>query len=293
MTKYCKALVAAFVLLYSATALAFNCGPHTLTYVVAKPDGAPAGIRCVKLLFSGVDHGMLTYQLHWYGEGNWGNKGYRHVGFAAQDHAIHNPGGGAAADIYGNGEAFKGGKVNLRVSITEASQAPSEIHVGGAWNETWKLTQNVDYKPLPDPKVCGANFETYEVRAAGGGGPVMGVRCVISDPGSNSSYWYGAGNWGGWTYKHLGFAWPLHGLRPGPAAVRSGQASDLCDSTIGQSCNTFPDRSIKFTPTSDNKGFNVTGAWNEYWHKPQRPAPPRHQEPPICARKPYLPQCNP
>ena len=267
MKQLRKVFVAAFFIFSEAT-LAFNCGPHTLTYVVTSANGSPAGIRCVKLEFGGVDHGMPQYELYWYGEGKWGNASYRHVGFGAQNYGVNNPGTGFAADIYGNGETFNGRATNLGIRIVEVSHAPSKIVITGAWNETWSLTQNVQYTALPNPTVCGSNFETYKVRASGGIGPVMGLRCVISDLRYKLSVWYGTGSWGGGgIYKHLGMVLPLYGLGLGPTVARYGQASDLCDSSVGQSCNTFPTRSIIFTPTSDMQGFNLTGAWNENWHK--------------------------
>ena len=289
-----RAVFAMLLLLFSLPAFAFNCGPHVLTYVVAKPDGTPAGVRCVKLsyhgAYQGYPQGFPEYSLHWYGEGTSASGPYRQVGSAIQ--TINLGSSGTVAYIQGNGEAVSG-KVGIVPRITDASRAPSQIAIGGALNETWRLTSDVHYSPLPRPRVCGPNLETYEVKAAGGTGPVMGIRCVLSDA-TRSSFWYGTGSWGGGgSYAHLGSVYPLYGLGPGPMVARPGQASDLCNASAGATCSNFPDRSIIFTPTSDGNGFNVTGAWNEYWHKPQQPQPVGPGRFDICLRRPFLPQCNP
>lgn len=274
-----RATITVLFLFYTATASAFDCGPHVLTYVVSNTDGAPAGIRCVKFTYHSIgSDGLPFYQFDWYGEGYRDAGTYRHIGTAM--HFGYEFNNATAVNIFGNGEVFKGVATNLLPEITDASTSPTEIRIWGEWNETWTLATNIAYTPLPRPQVCGPNFVTYEVKEPNGTGPVVGIRCV------HEFYWYGTGSWGGGGYyTHVGSG--------GVSSLTSGGlggAWDMCSSSDGQTCNNFPYSSIVFTPTSDNKGFHVTGAWNEYWHIPQPPKPPV-PEFDICDRKPSLPQC--
>lgn len=241
----------------------FNCGPHVYTYVVSNPNGTPEGIRCVKFESTGAD-----YSFYWYGEGKKGNDAYRHVGYTYKHGSIY----ASIEDISGNGEVFQSVR-NFRMSAVSYPSAPAEILMPGitGGTEVWKLvttngTKNVLYSPLTPVKVCGPNFNTYNARASGGVGPVMGVRCVSK----NTGIWFGTGNWdtnylwGGEQYMHLGKA---STLISGSASFNAVSA-DLCNLALGKDCKSFS--GIWFTPVANRRDFNISGIWNEYWSYPLR-----------------------
>ncbi|MFE1747426.1 hypothetical protein [Coleofasciculus sp. H7-2] len=223
----------------------FNCGPHTLTYVVKPLDRREGtGVRCVKM--SEGKPGSSIPKLAWYGEGNWKGATYRHVG-----HAFYRGRNlvGFASDIYGNGENINNNfPGNLSIQVVNSTT----IRVTGAWNEEWNLVKAANYKPLPRPQTCGKYFDEYKVSDLTGTRQGSGLRCFLR-VGPGNTTWFGNGNWGGTTYSHLG-----------TRSFNGYGAGDICASGFGPICNTFGWGSLKFTNIAPS-GFNVTGAWSEKW----------------------------
>lgn len=231
----------------------FACGPNAHTYAVLQPSPKKfvPGVRCVVF--------PNDYTFAWYGEGQWGTARYRHIGFAraidTNDHFV-----GSAGDIYGNGES-SGSLFNRSLSITinlgfqdawSASNPPSVIAIRGAWNEDWLLVPDgyiTNWSPLGKVTKCGA-LQSWRIDSPNG----AGVRCVLKDE-SWLTVWYGEGNWGSTSYRHLGTA------DMGPKGNKWG-AVDLC--LPGQFCGKAPWGTLTISkPAADT--IQVKGGWDESW----------------------------
>lgn len=106
---------------------------------------------------------------------------------------------------------------------------------------------------------CGPHVQTYVVKAldkrAG-----FGIRCVKFSEGRPGNTiprlaWYGEGNWGGATYRHLGQA-----IYRGSNIV--GFASDIHGN--GENINNNFPGNLK-VEILNSSTIRVTGAWNEEW----------------------------
>jgi len=107
---------------------------------------------------------------------------------------------------------------------------------------------------------CGPHLRTYVVRPLNNRSG-SGIRCVKfgeANPGNSripKIAWYGEGNWGGATYRHVG-----HAFYRGSNLV--GFASDIHGN--GENINnTFPGN-LKVEIINPST-IRVTGAWNEQW----------------------------
>ncbi|WP_414545603.1 hypothetical protein [Nostoc sp. CCY0012] len=120
-------------------------------------------------------------------------------------------------------------------------------------------------RPLPTPQrtnfSCGQHMSTYVVRPLDNR-QGAGIRCVKFSEGRPGSKiprlaWYGEGNWGGSTYRHVGQA-----VYRGSNLV--GYASDIHGN--GENINNnFPNGNINIQIVNPST-IRVTGAWNEQWH---------------------------
>ncbi len=107
---------------------------------------------------------------------------------------------------------------------------------------------------------CGPHLQTYVVRSLNKRSG-KGIRCVKMSAGRPGKprtprlAWYGEGNWGGKTYRHVG-----HAFYRGRRLV--GYASDMYGN--GEHFkNNFPGN-LKVRIINANR-IRVTGAWNEDW----------------------------
>lgn len=220
------------------------CGDNFTQYAVKTNDASSAGIRCVKM------EGNIT----WYGEGHWGDKTYRHIGWANRTSGTPAIAQASAYDLSGNGETVAGGfSGNLRLQPSTGGTAPDTITVSGAWNEVWQRSGQSGYRSrLGRVVACGPNFQTFTVQKTGMAG--SGVRCV---PINGEKIWLGAGDWNGYTYSHLGRLYDSTWTQP----EFSVGATDICG--LGRACAAFGFGQIKFRRTE--QGYDLSGAWNESW----------------------------
>jgi hypothetical protein len=248
-----------------SAAHAIACGRHMLTYAVHRSDGVPAsGLRCVKVSWHSPDGSSAEFD--WYGEGDWGRGSYRHIGTGYTNRGEFGS-LARAADLYGNGETFNNLARNLIPAVTAGTwPAPQEVRISGGWNEIWRLvTTDINYTPLPRPTVCGPHFTSYYVTDLTYTRQGTGLRCIL-DLGLAGFYvWFGAGEWDGSRYSHIGRFNFLSTTGSG-----AGQASDICDPTFGASCNDYPSNSLVFTSAiTGSPGlspeYRITSAWSEWW----------------------------
>lgn len=106
---------------------------------------------------------------------------------------------------------------------------------------------------------CGPHLRTYVVRPLDNR-QGFGIRCVkfsAGQPGNTTPTiaWYGEGNWGGATYRHVGQA-----IYRGADLV--GFASDIYGN--GENINNNFPGNLK-VQILNNSTIRVTGAWNEQW----------------------------
>ncbi len=120
---------------------------------------------------------------------------------------------------------------------------------------------------------CGPHTLTFEVKSLGGA-EGKGVRCVKLSNGTNpitpSLAWYGEGNWGGSTYRHVGHAF-LQGNQNvlQPNRPLRGSASDIFGNgeDIRNNFNGNLQISLAGGTWSNPTALKVTGAWNEIWYR--------------------------
>jgi hypothetical protein len=253
-------LVALALIVLPTNVRAISCGPHMSTYAVHGPDGSTAsGLRCVRVTWRSDDGSSADFT--WYGEGNWGGGPYRHLGTGYINRGEFGS-FARAADMFGNGEAFNSFASNLIPQVTAGSwPAPQEIRIGGDWNEIWRLAIDVAYAPLPLPANCGPRFRRYIVSDQASTRQGTGVRCVVDLGLPNGNLWFGTGEWDGGQYSHIG-----QFTLPSGSGAGVGQATDLCNPHFGGACNDFPAASLTFT--SRDGGYQVSGAWSEFWTVP-------------------------
>lgn len=106
---------------------------------------------------------------------------------------------------------------------------------------------------------CGPHVQTYVVKSLDGN-QGFGIRCVKFSEGRPKTTiprlaWYGEGNWGGSTYRHVGQA-----IYRGSNLV--GFASDIYGN--GENINNNFPGNLKIEVVSRST-IRVTGAWNEEW----------------------------
>jgi hypothetical protein len=292
--KALKGMAIGLAMLAPLCAKAFNCGPNLLTYTATISDGSSDSIRCVSYEYMGQDAlGAPFYTFSWYGEGRTRQGDiYRTVGvvvppfpegpFNAADTVA------SAANLSGNGEALPTVAIrSIKPLVTEHSPAPSVITMTGAMTQTWRLTPNANYSPLPLFSNCGPNLTKYEVRSPVSTGPgpnVTGVRCLFTPEYPN--VWVGVQN----GVLQLGAA-----LTQSGNSLWLGRSDDLCNGGVAQTCPTRPAWSLSFTHTADGLGYHVLGALDEYWLIPGTyvpPPPPR--QPPVdpCETRPWMKICR-
>ena len=136
------------------------------------------------------------------------------------------------------------------VALTTATTAIAQIP---APQMNLPLTQRGNFR-------CAPHLNTYVVRSLRGVRG-KGIRCVKFSqghprrPGIPRIAWYGEGQWGGKTYRHVG-----HAFYRGRTLV--GYASDIFGN--GENFkNNFPGN-LKVTIINPSR-IRVTGAWNEEW----------------------------
>jgi hypothetical protein len=115
---------------------------------------------------------------------------------------------------------------------------------------------------------CGPNASTYAVMQPNPKKLVLGVRCVVF-PNDYTFAWYGEGQWGTATYRHLGFA----------------RATDTNDHFVGSAGDIYGNgensgglfkRSLNITishafpqnpwsAANPPSAIEIRGAWNEDW----------------------------
>ncbi len=225
----------------------FSCGPYMKTYRVRSLSGTPGqGVRCVKF----VPHSVTpNLDFIWYGEGYWKNSKYRHVGEAYYDGT-----NATAGELHSKGEIFDNYFPNSLVITRSGDRVPHTIRVTGAWNEEWILeNDNIVEKytsSFGSVESCGSSFErTYSVRDPTGHRSGRGIRCWLR----GARTWYGAGDWDGSSYVHIGSL---------VSGSRASGAVDICNENTF--CNTFDWGSIIII--GQPKGWlTITGAWNEEW----------------------------
>lgn len=281
---------ASLVLEFSKSACAeqnFGCGTeigHAVLYTVRAVDHtAGSGVRCIKLQVLTTGSKILI----WYGEGQWQNRTYRHVGQASPGCADQPYDFcGDAADIHGNGEYFNNVANAVQFKAVSGSwPTPNQIRVSGPWNEVWDRapTDTTNYNPLPRPATCGDNLNEYTVSDLANQRKGTGIRCVLrrGNPPYTSA-WFGNGDWDRATYSHLGtFSIALN--TNGTIGGGTGGATDLCDPAFGQICSgDFRVGLLRFMsicatidpgppPIRAFEGFTVQGAWSEEWDRPGGP----------------------
>jgi hypothetical protein len=243
------------LLTQQAAIASFTCGPYLETYSVRSQNGTSGrGVRCVRF---NVDSD--SRRLIWYGEGYWGATRYRHIGERFADGTAN------AGDISGNGEDTNGvflGSLRLRLS---AGNPPRIITVTGAWDETWVLqrdniVQRYTSRLEPVDSCGGLHFATFEVRDAARRRSGEGIRCVLQPV--RGGVWYGAGDWNGFDYAHIGTG----ALDDSPDGMG---AFDICEPSKFDFCNIFrqgllEERDVPGKPPSP-RCIAVSGAWNEIW----------------------------
>jgi len=263
----------------------FRCGGDLLTYVVYDAYNNPApGVRCLRYYPSGAELFV------WYGEGQWQQRKYRHVGIAFRGGSDIGT-TGRAGDITGNGEDISNNVTGLIFQVIEGDWPnPSNIRVTGAWNAQWRVRPDgVNYTPLQRPTTCGPYFVQYKVRSLAGQ-QGYGLRCVLRTPGTDTpregsppytTAWFGNGSWQGRTYSHIGRVSMSSSIANSLAGT--GEASDICDPHFGQFCNSFSLNSLRFiykqvgcpSPIPSRprvavfSGYDVVGEWNENWSREQ------------------------
>jgi hypothetical protein len=117
----------------------------------------------------------------------------------------------------------------------------------------------------PGPFSCGPHTLTYTVTAPDGRGG-SGFRCVKYPASSAHFAWYGEGQWGGATYRHVGEAHKLYSTTfqklplQGYAANIFGNGEDF----HGTAAGTLEIEVVSGDwPSPD--AIHVGGAWNEDW----------------------------
>ncbi|MDJ0737590.1 MAG: hypothetical protein QNJ47_26610 [Nostocaceae cyanobacterium] len=139
-----------------------------------------------------------------------------------------------------------GSMITLTTATTSFAQVPLQ-------NPDLQLSQVSNFR-------CAPHLSTYVVKSLRGVRG-KGVRCVKFSQGNSRNpriprlAWYGEGNWGGRTYRHVG-----HAFYRGRNLV--GSASDIYGN--GENFkNSFPGN-LKLQIISGSR-IRVTGAWNEEW----------------------------
>jgi hypothetical protein len=134
------------------------------------------------------------------------------------------------------------------VALSTATTAFAQIPV----LQNLKITQAPSF-------ICGPHTRTYTVRSLDNS-QGQGIRCVKLSQGKPGTTiprlaWYGEGNWGGATYRHVGQA-----IYQGTNLV--GFASDIHGN--GENINNNFPGNLKIQLVGSST-IRVTGAWNEEW----------------------------
>lgn len=234
----------------------FTCGPHLATYGV-RPVGTAyhVGVRCV--LFDPDDPDRFA----WYGEGVVGSGlRYRHLG-------LHTLTGGERYDISGNGEAFANatrfalafGRERVATAHGSIPRRIMDRGGGGEWvlEEDGRVAGFVRH--LGPVAECGEHLMRYTARddvafltepRAG-----SGIRCAFR----GKRVWYGAGDWGGTLYVHLGLK---------DDESDRAMAADICDPSLSETCGRAAMGAIELgwkCLRGAGPVETVSGAWRERW----------------------------
>jgi hypothetical protein len=116
--------------------------------------------------------------------------------------------------------------------------------------------QNIRIAQVPSFS-CARHLRTYVVKPLDNR-TGLGIRCVKFSSGTSRTpklAWYGEGNWGGATYRHVGQA-----VVKGSKVV--GYASDIYGN--GENINNNFNGNLLVTIVNPST-IRVTGAWNEEW----------------------------
>ncbi|WP_427160073.1 hypothetical protein ACQFX9_29685 [Aliinostoc sp. HNIBRCY26] len=135
------------------------------------------------------------------------------------------------------------------VALTTATTALAQV----------PIVQDLQLAPAKNFN-CGSHLRTYVVRSLNNR-QGFGIRCVKLSEGKPGTRiprlaWYGEGNWGGTTYRHVGQA-----IYQGSILV--GSASDIHGNGEGFNGN-FPGN-LNVQVFGGGAAIRVTGAWNEEW----------------------------
>jgi hypothetical protein len=109
---------------------------------------------------------------------------------------------------------------------------------------------------------CGNQAQTYSVSYPDGR-PTKGIRCVkFQGAGWNVFVWYGEGNWGSGSYRHIGFNYGYDELNPeGP----TGAARDIFGNGEAFSGKTDNLRAEVIGTGLAPNVIQISGDWNERW----------------------------
>src|SRR6266511_2261686 len=136
----------ALLALPSRAHASYTCPSYTETFEAYPSEGDTnhlIGVRCI-LFFQSPD----PRDFAWYGEGDWGNFKYRHIGTTLggqEDPFQFNPPyiNARAADLSGNGESGNSFTAALHISTSLRSdqdrqgRIPAVIRVTSPWHEVW------------------------------------------------------------------------------------------------------------------------------------------------------------
>ncbi|MFD8081615.1 hypothetical protein ACFV4F_07945 [Kitasatospora sp. NPDC059722] len=239
----------------------YEAGPHVSCYrAVSLPDGAFAGVRCVK--FANLVHrpGQEGVAFVWYAEGTEPAGPFRQFGEAFVTSANRSAPTiltAHAAGLVGNGERAEP-FVRLRFQLSSPPpQVPTQLTVTGDRHERWTLVPDgvlPDYQPLPRHIERGGPWlNEYSVRKDDGT-PGVGVRCMLS-----SGSWLGAGRWLELTYLHLGtyIGDPRGRVQFSAADIAAGNGF----------CLYVPwgELTVRADAASGPSALKASGAWSESW----------------------------
>ncbi|MFF3005672.1 hypothetical protein ACFVTF_22985 [Kitasatospora sp. NPDC057940] len=239
----------------------YYAGPHVSCYrAVSLPDGAFAGVRCVK--FANLVHcpDQEGVAFVWYGEAAEPAGPSRQFGEAFVTGATRS--GSAtltahAAALVGNGERDEP-FMRLRFQLSSPPpQVPTRLTVTGDRHEEWTLVPDgvlPDHQPLRRHiERGGPRLNEYGVRKDDGT-PGVGVRCMLS-----SGSWLGAGRWLELTYLHLG---TYIGDPRGPVRF---SASDIAAGNGFCLFVPWGELSVRTDAEHGPSVLRASGAWSESW----------------------------
>ncbi|MBD2437568.1 hypothetical protein [Nostoc sp. FACHB-110] len=144
--------------------------------------------------------------------------------------------------------AMKSFTIGSLVAISTASSVFAQI----------PIIRDLDLVQAPNFS-CGPHLRTYIVKPLDNR-QGLGIRCVKFSEGKPGTSiprlaWYGEGNWGGATYRHVG-----------QAIYRSSNLVGFASDIYGNGENIHNNFPGNLKVEVSGSTIRVTGAWNEEWH---------------------------